>query len=179
MNFYGAKELAASFRTVRKNTLIAAQEIGEEHYGFRATPDTRSIGETLIHIANISKLQEEIQGKKLSTLAGFDFMSFMGPIIAEEKKPHTKAEILTMLTEGGERFSLWMDGLSDEFLGEHVGMPEGVVPASKSRFEMILGTKEHEMHHRGQLMLLQRMVGGVPHLTRAFQERMAAMAAKA
>jgi uncharacterized damage-inducible protein DinB len=31
------------------------------------------------------------------------------------------------------------------------------------------------MHHRGQLMLMQRMIGIVPHLTRAMQERMAQM----
>jgi len=32
---------------------------------------------------------------------------------------------------------------------------------------MLLGVKEHEMHHRGQLMLIQRQLGIVPHLTRA------------
>jgi uncharacterized damage-inducible protein DinB len=39
---------------------------------------------------------------------------------------------------------------------------------------MLLGTKEHEMYHRGQLMLIERMQGIVPHLTRQMQERMAA-----
>jgi len=39
---------------------------------------------------------------------------------------------------------------------------------------MLLGVKEHEMHHRAQLMLMQRMVGLVPHLTRQMQERFAA-----
>jgi uncharacterized damage-inducible protein DinB len=28
------------------------------------------------------------------------------------------------------------------------------------------------MHHRGQLMTMQRMIGLVPHITRQFQERM-------
>ncbi len=42
---------------------------------------------------------------------------------------------------------------------------------------MILSVKEHEMHHRGQLMLIERMVGIVPHLTREMQARMAAAAA--
>jgi uncharacterized damage-inducible protein DinB len=51
-------------------------------------------------------------------------------------------------------------------------MPPGSEPATKSRFEMLLSPKEHEMHHRGQLMLIQRMVGLVPHLTRQMQERM-------
>ena len=44
---------------------------------------------------------------------------------------------------------------------------------------MLLSPKEHEMHHRGQLMLLQRMIGLVPHLTRQMQERMAQHAAAA
>ena len=52
-------------------------------------------------------------------------------------------------------------------------MPPGAEPATKTRFEMLLSPKEHEMHHRGQLMLLQRMIGQVPHLTRQMQERMA------
>ena len=38
-----------------------------------------------------------------------------------------------------------------------------------------MGVKEHEMHHRAQVMLMQRMTGGVPHLTRQMNERMAAM----
>jgi uncharacterized damage-inducible protein DinB len=44
---------------------------------------------------------------------------------------------------------------------------------------MLMSMKEHEMHHRGQLMLLQRMIGLVPHLTRQMQERMAQRAAAA
>ncbi len=44
---------------------------------------------------------------------------------------------------------------------------------------MVLSPKEHEMHHRGQLMTLERMIGLVPHLTRQMQERMAQMAAAA
>ena len=50
-------------------------------------------------------------------------------------------------------------------------MPPGANPPSKSRFEMILSVKEHEMHHRGQLMLIERIVGIVPHLTREMQAR--------
>jgi len=42
---------------------------------------------------------------------------------------------------------------------------------------MILGVKEHEMHHRAQLMMVQRMIGQVTHLTREMNERIAAMMA--
>ena len=56
-------------------------------------------------------------------------------------------------------------------------MMPGSQPTAKTRFEMLLGTKEHEMHHRGPLMLMQRMIGLVPHLTRLMQERAARMQA--
>ena len=51
MTYYGAKDLASAFRTVRDNTIKIAEDIGEEDYGFRATPENRSIEETLMHIA--------------------------------------------------------------------------------------------------------------------------------
>ncbi len=57
-------------------------------------------------------------------------------------------------------------------------MPPGGMPSSRSRFDMILSVKEHEMHHRGQLMLIERMVGIVPHLTREMQARIAAASAR-
>lgn len=176
MNYYGPKDLAASFRTVRKNTLTIAEEIGEQHYGFRPTPESRTVAQTLIHISQASRMQEHIQGNlKLNTLEGFDFMAFVAPMIAEEQKPHTKAEIVATLRDQGERFAKWMEGLSDDFLGQRVSLPAGAVPPNKTRFEMILAVKEHEMHHRGQLMLIERMIGIVPHLTREMQARRAAM----
>jgi uncharacterized damage-inducible protein DinB len=44
---------------------------------------------------------------------------------------------------------------------------------------MLMSAKEHEMHHRGQLMTIERMIGQVPHLTRQMQERVAQMQAAA
>src|SRR6267154_4582014 len=178
MNYYGAKDLAESFRTVRKNTIVIAEEIGEQHYGFQAAPDTRTVASMLTHIAMVPRLQHQIHGvERLSTLEGFDFLAFFGKMMADEKTSRNKAQLVAFLKEDGDRFAQWLDSLSDDFLGEHVSMRPGVTPASKTRFEMILGVKEHEMHHRGQLMLMERMVGMVPHLTRQMQERMAAMQA--
>jgi len=176
MNYYGAKDLAESFRTVRKNTVTIAEEIGEQHYSFRATPETRTIALTLAHIALVPKLQEQIHAiEHRGSLEGFDFPGFVGRLAAEEQATRNKKQIIDLLRESGDRFAKWLDSLSDEFLSERVTMPPGMTPASRSRFEMLLGVKEHEMHHRGQLMLLERMVGVVPHLTREMQARFASM----
>jgi uncharacterized damage-inducible protein DinB len=98
-------------------------------------------------------------------------------MMAEQAKPRTKAEILDLLQADGEAFASLLDGLDDAALAGTITMMPGAEPASKSRFEVLLGAKEHEMHHRGQLMLMERMIGIVPHLTRDFQERMARMQA--
>jgi uncharacterized damage-inducible protein DinB len=102
-------------------------------------------------------------------------MAFIGAMIAKEKEPRTKAQIIEKLRTEGDRFAGWLEGLADDFLGERVTFPAGMTPPSKTRFEMILGVKEHEMHHRAQIMLIERMLGITPHLTRQMQERMAAM----
>ena len=179
MNYYGGKELAESFRTVRKNTLVIAQDIPEDKYDFRPMPETRSVGELLAHIALSNGFQKKIHAEeRLHTLAGFDFPSLMKRISAEEKKRRTKAQLIELLTTEGEAWAKWLEGLDDNFLGEVITMPPGGTPPARTRFDMLLSVKEHEMHHRGQLMLIERMLGIVPHLTRRMQERHAADAVK-
>jgi uncharacterized damage-inducible protein DinB len=179
VNHYGGKELAGSFRTVRKNTILIAQDIPEDKYGFRPAADTRSVGELLAHIAASYQFQHQVNGvEKRTTMAGFDFEALMKRMMAEEKTPRSKEQTIELLTSSGEKFAAWLDGLSDAFLAERVEMPAGAPVASKSRFELILGVKEHEMHHRGQLMMIERMIGVIPHLTRSMQARRAAAAVK-
>ena len=179
MNYYGGKELAESFRTVRKNTLAIAEDIPEDKYDFRPMPETRSVRELLAHIALSNGFQKAIHAdQRLTTLAGFDFPALMKRLSAEEKTPRTKAQMIELLTKDGEAWAKWMEGLDDNFLGEVLTMPPGGTPPTRTRFDMILSVKEHEMHHRGQLMLIERMLGIVPHLTRRMQERFAANAAR-
>jgi uncharacterized damage-inducible protein DinB len=176
LNYYGSKELAESFRTVRKNTITIAQDIPEEKYGFRSAPGTRAVGELLAHIALSYTFQHQIHAvERRTSFEGFDFSSLMQRVSAEEKTPRSKAQTIELLQSNGEKWAGWLAGLTESFLAEQVQMRTG---QSKSRFEMILGVKEHEMHHRGQLMLIERQLGIVPHLTREMEARMAAMSAK-
>ena len=122
-------------------------------------------------------MQEQIHAiERRSTLEGFDFPGLIQRLMAEEQTPRDKAQIIALLREEGERWAKWLESQSDEFLAERVQFPAAMPLASKTRFEMLMGTKEHEMHHRAQLMLIERMLGMVPHLTRQMQERLAAAA---
>jgi uncharacterized damage-inducible protein DinB len=180
MNYYGAADLAASFRQVRGNTIQIAEDIPDAKYDFKAAPDCRSVAQTLAHIALATPgLHMHLHQNRVSDLTSFNFMEFFQKVGLEEAKPRAKMEIVALLKSEGEKFANYVSGLSDAVLAEAVTMPPGGQPPTKTRFEMLMSVKEHEMHHRAQLMLIQRMVGIVPHITRQMQERMAAHAAAA
>jgi uncharacterized damage-inducible protein DinB len=176
MIYYGAKELGVGCRTVRNNTILIAKDIPEERYGFKPVAEYRSVTKLLTHIALACRFQYQLHAvEKRTSMEGLDFPSLMKQITLEEAEPRTKAQLIDLLQKEGEKWASWVDGLSDEFLGQRVDMPQGSTPPFKSRFEMILSVKEHEMHHRGQLMLIERLLGVVPHLTREREARMAQM----
>jgi uncharacterized damage-inducible protein DinB len=174
-SYYGGKQLAEAFRTVRKNTIQVAEDIPEASYEFVPAPETRSVGRMLTHIAISTRIWEEVHKKGLTTLAGFDFLGTIERFHAEEAKPRTKAEILDLLKKEGDQFSSWVETLTPETLAENVMDADG--KTARTRFERLLSAKEHEMHHRAQLMLIERQLGIVPHLTRQFNERVAQMRA--
>ena len=174
MTCYGPTELAQSSRTVRKNTLETARDIPEDQYDFCPAPGCRTVEKMLTHIALAYRFQHQVHAvQKLSSMEGFDFMAIMAELAAEEAKPRTKDEVIVMLEAEGEIWATFLDGVSDEFLAETVSFPAEFSQQPKSRLEMLLSVKEHEMHHRGQVMLVQRLLGIVPHLTRQREARMA------
>ena len=61
MTHSGGKDLARSFRQVRGNTIQTAEDIPGDKYGFQASPDTRSIGDTLVHLVpGVGRVRQEI-----------------------------------------------------------------------------------------------------------------------
>ncbi len=176
---YSGRELANAFRTVRKNTIQVAEDIPESQYGHVAAPGVKPVGQMLTHIAITARFWDEIHRKqRRTTMQGFDFFGMSERAEADERKPRSKAEIIELLRTEGDQFAGWVEGVTPEFLEET--LTEGDGKNGKSRFEWLLAAKEHEMHHRAQLMLIERQLGIVPHLTRQRNERIAQMrAAKA
>ncbi len=173
---YGARELAAAFRTVRGNTIQIAKDIPEDKYDFVPVPGTMSVSQVLRHIIYLPMLQYDFhRDKRVSTLKGYDFPALVTRSKAAESVPRSKAEIVGLLESEGEQFARWVESLSPEFLNETYTDTTGQNP--RTRFENIMAVKEHEMHHRGQLMLIERLLGVVPHLTRQREERQRAAAA--
>src|SRR5579863_5293467 len=172
MTYYSSADLANAFRTVRKNTLLVAHDIPADKYHYRATPDTRTVLETLAHMTANTRWVHRLHGiDKVSAMTRELFPTYINESNAYADTLTTKDAVVAALERDGETFASWLGSLSEATLAEHVTFAPPLQPAFKTRFEMLLGVKEHEMHHRAQLMLIERLVGVVPHLTRARQAR--------
>jgi uncharacterized damage-inducible protein DinB len=164
MSLYGIRQLADSFRTVRRNTIQVAEEIPEAQYHYRPAPASRSVAETLTHIAWLARADRVIHVEEhLTSFDRFDFGALLATSEVEEMRVRSKPEIIDLLRTEGDRWVQWVEQLPEKFLSEQVRLPDG---KSVTRFELLLGTKEHEMQHRAQLTVIQRLLGLVPHFTR-------------
>ncbi len=162
-SLYGIRQLVDGMRAVRANTILMAGDVPESKYDYRPTPVSRSIAETLVHIAWLATSDRILHEEEhLHALEGFDFPALLAKSAVEEKRGRSKAEILELLRSAGERQAHWLEQQTVAFMSERVQLPGG---GSVSRFEMLLATKEHELQHRAQLTVIDRLVGVVPRFT--------------
>ena len=172
MTSYGPKDMADSFRTVRKNTILVAQDIPEDKYDYRAAEGVMTVGEMLAHLASSTHWAEQLHFTEQKREVSYeDFGRYMAEGAAVAGGLKTKADIVAALENRGNAFAAKLEQMTAEQAAETVAFPPPIQPPTKSRFEMLMSVKEHEMHHRGQLMLIERLLGIVPHLTRARQNR--------
>jgi uncharacterized damage-inducible protein DinB len=175
MTYYGAPDLARSFRVVRKNTLAVAEDIPEDQYDYRPTSECRSVREILAHIAVSSERSHRGHAvQKIATFVGIDWPTYIRERQEQEQQLTrlSKAQLVEFLRADGEAWGAYLDTVPEVELAVLIPFSPPAEPPVKSRFEMLLSAKEHEMHHRGQLMVFERLLGLVPHLTRQRQARM-------
>ena len=111
MTYYGAKELAESFRTVAAQHIQIAQDIPEEKYGFRATPETQTVAEELAHVACSTLWQVQAHAVEKKTFITFeDFGIYMGRMAPKlEKALDNQGAILDALQKHGEEFARFLE----------------------------------------------------------------------
>ena len=96
------KDMADSFRTVRKNTIQVAQDIPEDKYDYRAAEGVMSVAEMLAHLASSTHWAEQLhfaEQKREVTIEDFGRYTTEGAAVAGGLK--TKAEIIAALETRG------------------------------------------------------------------------------
>jgi hypothetical protein len=127
-----AKAVANAWNRVKRLNTASAQAMPEANYSFKPTPDVRSFGEIIGHLANEHYLIcSDVKGESNPQKA-VDF----------EKKT-TKAE--------------FVKALNDSY-----AYCEGVTPKDDKGFAELLGNVTHDSEHYGNLVTYMRLKGIVP-----------------
>jgi uncharacterized damage-inducible protein DinB len=144
----------SSWNGVKRNIKESAELMPEENYNFKPTPDVRSFGEILAHVAGASYL---FCASAKNEKSPFDEDSF-------EKSAKTKAQILKATTDA----IMYCDGAYAALTDANAG---GMVPAAfgtnqVTRINSLIGQIGHDNEHYGNLVTYFRLKGLVPPSSR-------------
>jgi uncharacterized damage-inducible protein DinB len=149
--------LRGSWNGVKRNITQSAELMPEEHFGFKPTPDVRSFGAILSHVAGASYLFcAAAKGEK----SPFEEDSF-------EKTAKTKADIVKATKDAIAYCDGAFAALTDASAGQMVQAPfgSGQVP----RANALIGQIGHNTEHYGNLVTYFRLKGLVPPSSRPRQ----------
>ena len=156
-----AQTIIALWKDTRDGLINEVEKIPEDQFSFRATPETRSIAELLQHIVEAQKILVGETCRPESNLLRQSFPAHTAEYAPDVKNVTDKNGLLellrTSMDECVERINGWSDKLDDS-----MSRLDGK-PVPKSVF--LTFTVSHEMYHRGQLTVYERLLNIEPVLT--------------
>lgn len=164
-----AETIIRLWKDARNGLIEEVEKIPEDQFSFRATPDTRTIAEILQHIISTQKI---IVGEACRPDTNLRRQSFAAqaneyaPGVSEVNDKNGLLELLrSSMDEVAASISSYADNLGETMMGL-TGQP-----ITKTAF-LTFGFS-HEMYHRGQLTVYERLLNIEPALTDKFKRLMA------
>lgn len=135
---------------LQRQLSIATSRMSEEDYAFRPTPEVRTFGQIIAHIAD--------NNYSFCAVANGDSLP---PVRAIEKTRTTKAEIERALTESDAYCSDILAGMTDEKARTMVQFGRSRHPA----MAVLMFKSLHNSLHYGNVITYMRLRGKVPPLS--------------
>jgi len=162
--------LTSDWRSVRDGFIAEVETIPAEKFDFKATPETRSIAELIQHIIEAQKV---IVGEICRPDTNFGRAPFPELIreYAPEVKGHTdKAGLLSLLKSSQDAAEATIHSFGEAAMQAETQRMDGKIT---TKLGFLQGISSHEMYHRGQLTVYQRLLGIEPALTTLFRKMFA------
>jgi uncharacterized damage-inducible protein DinB len=145
-----AKELVAPWERAANDIIDVAEAMPEERYDFKATPDVRTFGDQLVHVAGVvQRFIDTAKGTKRES--------------GDAHKTMPKAEVVNLLKGTFQEAQGMFASLTDAQLLEPVKYPFG--DRMVTRYGFWMGPLYQVANHHGQLIVYLRLSGIVPPAT--------------
>lgn len=151
-----------TWKEFRKGLIAEVEQIPEDKFSFRATPETRSIAELLQHVVEVQKMLIGEASRADANLRRQSFAAHLQEYAPEAKAVTDKNGLLEMLRSSMEVCEASLRSNDDLMHGEMVGLEGKPVP----KLKVVNFAMSHEMYHRGQLTVYERLLNLEPALTR-------------
>jgi uncharacterized damage-inducible protein DinB len=156
-----AETIIGLWKDVRKGLIEEVEKIPEDKFSFRATPETRSISEILHHIIEVQKILVGEACRADGNLGRQSFAAHTMEYASGVRDVADKSGLINLLRSSMDEAAACIGSQSDK-------MEESVIslngqPTSKSGF--LTFALSHEMYHRGQLTVFERLLNIEPELT--------------
>lgn len=137
-------DLRQMYTGVKNNLLKMAEKMPEEHYAFKATPEVRSFGQLIGHVA-------DSQARTCSMING-------EPKNLNASARTTKAELVAALRESFALCDQAMEGMTDARASETISMGQ----RQSTRLGALARTVSHSNEEYGYMAVYLRLKGIVP-----------------
>jgi len=160
------EQIFEQWQDVRNGLIKEVELIPEEQFGFRATPETRSVLELVQHIIETERvIVHEMCRDNTDFRRGFPTMiaEFAGHV----KDATSKEAVLALLGLSLQKTRDVAVEFGDDNFAQMMTRFDG---KQGPKLGMLSFAIAHEMYHRGQLTVYERLLGIEPALTRFFKK---------
>jgi len=138
-------EFKQMYTGVKNNLIKMAEKMPEENYGFKATPDVRTFGQLMAHIA-------DSQARTCSAVNGGE------PKAVNAGSKTAKADIVAAMKESFAICDTAVDGLTDATAVQMIKTPRG----ERSKLGALMGLVSHSNEEYGYSAVYMRLKGVTP-----------------
>jgi uncharacterized damage-inducible protein DinB len=159
-----------SWRTIRQDTAQAVAEMPEEEMSFRPLPEMLTFQETARHILEAGHIVTGLLLDGETELTGPAYRASFPKYVATLPDVSTRDRLAAALRAEADERIAQLKEQAPEFFSGIVKRFDG---QAVTRLEFLQWLKEHELSHRAQLFMYQRLKGIVPVTTRRRQAQQA------
>lgn len=156
--------LVGTWKEFRKGLIAEVEQIPEDKFSFRATPETRTIAEVLQHIVQVQKLLVGEASRTDGNMRRQSFADHVKEYAPEVEGVSDKNGLLELLRSSMEVCEASIRS-NEDLMNGSIGGLDGK-PTLK--LKVVNFAMSHEMYHRGQLTVYERLLNLEPALTKQF-----------
>jgi uncharacterized damage-inducible protein DinB len=148
----------AMHKTIRRNLAEAAAAMPAEDYAFKPTPQVRSFGELIVHVANAnSYFCSQAKGERQ-------------PSYVSNEKAADKAAVAKALDDSLAYCDAVYGATTDDNVSQHVKVLGPGSGGETTRGAMLIFNTTHNNEHYGNIVVYMRLKGLVPPSTARVQQ---------